>query len=54
MVANKHKAQQFIDSVTQHARQERERLGITRDDVDLRISVRIEDRVVYDEHEDED
>ena len=54
MAANKHKAKQFIDSVSKHAREERERLNIDRNDVDLIVRVKVEDTVSYNEHEDED
>lgn len=54
MPAQKHKAEQFIREVSQAARTARERLGIDRNDVDLKIRVNITDSVVYDEHEDED
>lgn len=54
MPTSRVKAKQFVDSVSAHARKERERLGISRDDLDLRIRVEVQDSLIYDEHEDED
>lgn len=54
MATTKGKADQFIRRVTQEAGKARQELGLDRDDYDLRISVTITDRVMYDEHEDED
>jgi hypothetical protein len=48
------KAEEYVRSVSTHAAKERQRLGIARDDVDLKIKVAVTDVVTYDEHEDED
>lgn len=54
MATTKSRADQFIKAMDKALGEARATLGIESSDIDIRISVKIEDSVTYDLHEDED
>lgn len=54
MATSKIKAEAFVKAMDHALGQARAQQGIDAKDIDVRISVKVEDKVTYDYHEDED